>query len=71
MDGFTGAMDEMPNALEGPLDRADEETRSTIIFLMALQYIHTDNIELTDEDVDEIEVQAPDLIPNCVATILH
>lgn len=71
VDGFTRAMGVRPDAWEGLLDRADEETRSTVIFLMALQDIYTGNTKFTDEDIDEIGVQAPDLIPNCVATILH
>jgi uncharacterized protein len=71
VDGFTRAMGVRPDAWEGLLDRADEETRSTVIFLMALQDIYTGNTKFTDEDIDEIDVQAPDLIPNCVATILH
>lgn len=71
VDGFTLAMELRPNAWESLLNRADDETRSTIIFLMALKDIYTGNSKFTDEDIDEIDVQAPDLIPNCVATILH
>ena len=71
VDGFTRAMGLRPDAWEGLLDRADEETRSTIVFLMALQDLYTGNSKLTDEENDEIDEQAPDLIPNCVATILN
>jgi len=42
-----------------------------MIFLMALQDIYTGQSKFTDEEIDEIDLEAPDLIPNCVATILH
>jgi len=71
VDGFTRAMRLRPDAWETLLDRADEETRSAMIFLMALQDIYTGNSKFTDEEIDEIDIEAPDLIPNCVATILH
>lgn len=71
VDGFTRAMRLRPDAWEALLDRADEETRSAMIFLMALQDIYTGNSKFTDEEIDEIDIEAPDLIPNCVATILH
>jgi uncharacterized protein len=71
VDGFTRAMALRPDAWESLLDRADEETRSTVIFLMALQDIYTGQSKFTDAEIDEIDLEAPDLIPNCVATILH
>lgn len=42
-----------------------------MIFLMALQDIYTGKSKFTEEEIDEIDLEAPDLIPNCVATILH
>ena len=60
-----------PDTWENLLDRADEETRSTMIFLMALQEICTGKSKFTEEEIDEIDLEAPDLIPNCVATILQ
>jgi uncharacterized protein len=71
VDGYTRALGLRPDAWEKLLDRADEETRSTMIFLMALQDIYTGNSKFTEEEIDEIDLEAPDLIPNCVATILH
>lgn len=71
VDGFTRAMGLRPDVWAGLLDQADEETRSTMIFMMALQDIYTGNSKFTDEEIDEIDLEAPDLIPNCVATILH
>jgi len=38
---------------------------------MALQEICTGKSKFTEEEIDEIDVEAPNLIPNCVATILH
>lgn len=71
VDGFTRAMGLRPDVWSGLLDRADEETRSTMIFLMALQDIYTGNSKFTDEEIDEIDEQAPDLILNSVARILR
>ena len=41
-----------------------------MIFLMALQDIYTGKSNFTEEEIDEIDLEAPDLVPNCVATIL-
>ncbi len=71
VDGFTHAMRLRPDAWDGLLDQADDETRAAIIFLMALQDIYTGQNKFTDEEIDEIDLEAPDLIPNCLATILH
>lgn len=71
VDGFTCAMRVRPAAWSRLLDQADEETRTTMIFLMALQDICTGQSKFTEDEIDEIDLEAPDLIPNCVATILH
>ena len=71
VDGFIRAMDLRPDAWEGLLDRADEETQASLIFLLALQDICNGNSKFTDEEIDAIDLEAPNLIPNCVATILH
>jgi uncharacterized protein len=71
VDGYTRAMGLRPDAWEKLLDRADAETRNTMIFLMALQDIYTGKSKFTEYEIDEIDREAPDLIPNCVATILH
>lgn len=71
VDGLARAMGVRPEAWEGLLDRADEETRSTMIFLMALQDIYTGKSKFSEAEIDKIDMEAPDLIPNCVATILH
>ncbi len=70
VDGFTRAMSLRSETWEKLLDRVDDETRSSLIFLMVLQDINDGNSEFTEEEIDEIDVQAPDLIPNCVAAIL-
>ena len=71
VDGFSRAMALRPKAWEDLLERADEETRETIIFIMALQEIYTGNSKFTDEEIDAIDLEAPDLIPNCIAAILR
>lgn len=71
IDGFTRAMGLRPDAWDRLLDQADEETRTMVIFIMALQEIYTGHSKLTDEEIDEIDREAPDLIPNCVAAILY
>ncbi len=71
VDGFTRAMSLRPDAWSRLLDAADEETQATMIFMMALQDIYTGKSKFTDQEIDEIDLEAPDLIPNSVATILH
>ena len=71
VDGFTRAMGLRPDTWSHLLDAADEETQATMIFIMALQDIYIGKSNFTDDEIDEIDREAPDLIPNCVATILH
>jgi uncharacterized protein len=71
VDGFTRAMGLRPEAWQHLIERADEETQATMIFLMALQDIATGESKFSEDEIDEIDLEAPDLIPNCVATILH
>ena len=71
VDGFTRAMSLRPDAWERLLNQADEETQATMIFLMALQDIYTERSKFTDDEINQIDLEAPDLIPNCVATILQ
>lgn len=69
--GFTHAMALRPKAWEALLDRADDETRESMIFIMALADINIGESKFSDAEIYEIDLEAPDLIPNCVATILH
>ena len=71
VDGFTRAMGLRPDTWSHLLDATDEETQATMIFIMALQDIYIGKSNFTDDEIDEIDREAPDLIPNCVATILH
>ena len=57
VDGFTRAMRLQPKAWSQLLDQADEETRATMIFLMALQDIYTGQSKFTDEEIDEIDLE--------------
>ncbi len=70
VDGFTRAMSLRSETWVALLDRSDDETRSSLIFLMALQDINEGTSKFSEEEIDEIDLQAPDLIPNCVAAIL-
>lgn len=71
VNGFTHAMALRQDAWDRLLDRTDDETRSSMIFLMALQDINIGESKLTQEEIDAIDIEAPNLIPNCVATILQ
>jgi uncharacterized protein len=69
--GFTRALMLRPDAWEDLMERADEETQTSLTFLVALQDINVGKSTLADDVIDEIDLEAPDLVPNCVATILH
>ncbi|WP_410216525.1 UPF0149 family protein [Paracoccus sp. (in: a-proteobacteria)] len=70
IEGYTRALRLRPDAWQTVIEQADEETRSSMIFLFALQDINEGTSKFTEEEIDEIDLQAPDLIPNCVAQIL-
>lgn len=67
--GFTRALMLRPDAWEDLMDQADKETQSSLTFLMALQDINAGTSTFPDEVIDQIDKEAPDLIPNCVASI--
>lgn len=71
INGFTCAMSLRMESWQGLLHRADGEARSALIFLMALQDIADGNIEFPEADAASIDLQAPDMIPNCIASILR
>lgn len=71
VDGFSRAMGLRPEAWEKLFDRADEETQATMIFMMTLQEIYVGESKFNDDEIDKVDREAPDLIPNCVATILQ
>jgi uncharacterized protein len=71
VDGFTRAMALRSWAWEALLERADDETCATMAFIMALRDIYAGTSTFSDEEIDRIDQEAPDLIPNCVAMILH
>jgi len=70
VSGFTRAIKLRPETWEVVVDTADEETRASLIFLMALQDINEGNSGLTEDEIDQVDLEAPDMIPNCVAVIL-
>lgn len=71
VDGVTHAMRLRPGGWDRLLDQADEETRAAIIFLLALQDISTGQSKFADHEIDECDLEDPDLITNCLATISH
>ncbi|QBX35117.1 UPF0149 family protein [Paracoccus liaowanqingii] len=71
VDGFTRALRLRPEAWQALIEQADEEAKSSLIFLMALQDINEGTSTFTEEEIDDIDLQAPDLIPSCVAAILR
>ena len=70
VDGYTRAVRLRPDAWQALLERADEETQSAMIFLMALQDLADGESNFSDEEIDELDREAPDMIPNCLAAIL-
>jgi uncharacterized protein len=71
VDGFTRALCLRPKAWAELLDKADEETGNNMIFLEALQDIAMGQSTLSEAEIDETDREAPRLIPECVAIILH
>ena len=70
VDGFTRALRLRPDIWNDVLDQADEEAQSSLIFLMALHELYEGSSKFSDDEIDEIDSEAPDLIPNCIASIL-
>lgn len=70
IDGFTSAQSLRPDAWSTLFDKADKETQSCLQFFMALYDIYTGEHSFDDDALAEIDESAPDIIPNCVATIL-
>lgn len=70
VNGFIRAMRLRRGAWQVVLEQADDEARSSLVFMMALQDINEGDSTFTEEEIGEIDLQAPDLIPNCVAAIL-
>lgn len=70
VDGFKRAMQLNAESWERLLETGDEETRTAMIFLMALSDIYEGTSKFSDEEIAQIDAEAPDMIPNCVATIL-
>lgn len=70
VDGFMRAILLRPDVWENFRKRANADTRTTLIFLRVLQDIYTGRCKLTAGEIADIDIEAPDLIPGCVATIL-
>lgn len=70
VDGFVRAMHLRQDAWQDLLQSADEEAQSAMIFILALQDIYEGTSKFSDDEVEEIDLEAPDVIPNCVAALL-
>ena len=70
VDGFTRAVRLRPKAWQQVLDSVDEDVRSALMFLLALQEVYEDTSRFSDAEVDEIDASAPDIIPTCIARIM-
>lgn len=70
LDGFVTAQALRPQAWADLYDRSDKETQSSLQFFMALHDTYTGNATFEENVLNEIDESAPDIIPNCVATIL-
>lgn len=71
VDGFMRAMQLRPDTWENFSKRADGETRTTLCSLRVLQDIYIGRSKLTEEEIDDIVIEAHDQIPTCIAMILH
>lgn len=70
VSGFSRSLKLRPETWQGVIENAPEDARASLIFLMALQDINEGNSGLTEDEIDQVDLEAPDLIPNCVAAIL-
>ena len=70
IDGFTSAQSLRPEAWAAIFDKADEETQSCLQFFMALYDIYIGEHSFDDDALAGIDESAPEIIPNCVATLL-
>ncbi|WP_172332250.1 UPF0149 family protein [Mangrovicoccus sp. HB161399] len=71
VDGFMRGLRLRPEAWQRLLGEADEATLVSMNFLMLLQDIYTGQADLTEDEEDRYDQEAPDMIPNCVAAILQ
>lgn len=69
IDGFVRAMRLSQDTWQGLLQRADEEAQSTMIFILAVQDIYEGTRKFSDDEIDEIDLEAHDVILNCIAAI--
>lgn len=70
VDGFSRALKLRPESWNAVLESGNQGARESLIFLMALQDIYEGRSRFSDEEIDEIDLQAPARVPNCVAAIL-
>jgi uncharacterized protein len=71
VDGFMRAMALKPAAWTDLLARADRETTACVKLLRDLHAVYIGESDLSHEEISQLDEEAPDMIPNCVAAILH
>lgn len=70
VDGFTRALRLRAEVWQQIIETTDEETRAGLLYLMALQDINEGESEFEDEELDQIDAEAPDTIPESIEAIL-
>ena len=71
VDGFVRAINLKPEVWSRFSQLADAETNASIRFLRELYAIYVSESDLSEEEISQLNEEAPDMIPNCVAAILH
>lgn len=69
VEGFEHAMALRPDAWMAIVDSGEEEAAASISLLLALHQINTGTTELKEDAIDELDAQAPDLIPMIVENL--
>lgn len=70
MDGFARGLRLQPDAWQRLIEGSNQEATAALVFLMALQEINEGSSTLSDEEIEDIQMQVFEMIPNCVAAIL-
>ena len=69
VDGFMKSIDLSPGSWEVLTPEIDEEAHASLDFIFTLDEVARNTSVFPDHQVDEIDEQAPDLIPKCVAEL--
>ena len=67
--GFERAMRLDPDGWEEVVQSEDEEASASLLFFLALYEVDQGTSKLEEDAIAEIDATAPDIIPNCVASL--